>query len=347
MGAASDFIRESWYPASWSDALGREPLARTFLEEEVVLYRRADGSPTALANACPHRFAALANGRLHGDDIACPYHGLRFSPDGQCSHNPHGPAPKSVRVRTYPLAERYGMVWIWMGRPERADQRLLPSLPAREDGRFDWVTGHLHVQGNYQLVIDNLLDLTHVEFMHPFLAAADDQDNLQVRCYEEGETVVSRYYRPATARTPLVAALWDGAPERMAIVAEMRWNAPANLAQENRFDVAEEVERCEGRLLVPFCHLLTPETPRTTHYFWAGGRNLKRNIPEVAQAFGSAIASTFQGEDEPMIADIQQRIGDHDLLDLKPLLLSIDKSAVLARRRVAQRLRAEASDVTA
>lgn len=335
------YIRESWYPASWAEDLTREPVGRVFLEEEVVLYRCESGEPVALANACPHRFAALSKGRIHGDAIACPYHGLQFSPDGQCSHNPHGPAPKSVRVRSYPLTERYGMVWIWMGDPDAADVAKLPKIPAREDDRFDWVSGALHVEGNYQLVIDNLLDLTHVQFMHPFLANLEDTERPRVKCFEEGESVVSRYLLDHSHRSPLVEALWDGAPDRVSMVTEMRWSAPANLIQGNNFDLEGDAESFEGRLQVPLCHLLTPETSKTTHYFWAAGRNMKTGIPQVSEGMGGAISATFKGEDEPMIADIQKRMGDRDLMDMRPLLLSIDKSAVLARRRVTARIEDE------
>lgn len=340
-----DFIRESWYPACWSDALGDEPIKRTFLNEPVVLYRTEHGHPVALGNACPHRFAPLHKGRLHGSSIACPYHGLRFSPDGQCSHNPHGPIAKAVRVHSYPLVERYGMIWIWMGVSGSADPAKLPLIADRDDERFEWVTGYLHVQGNYQLVIDNLLDLTHVEFMHPFLTGQDNgaSQRTRVDCFEDGEQIVSRYYQSDMACTPLVAALWDGAPERISMVSEMRWNAPANLVQENRFDAAEEVEKCEGVALIPFCHLLTPETESTTHYFWGSGRNLKVGIEEVSQGLAAGIGNTFSTEDEPMISDIQDHIGHNDLMDLKPLLLTIDKSAVLARRRVAAMIAKEAA----
>lgn len=327
------YIHEAWYPACWSDALERKPIGRTFLDEEVVLYRQVSGEPVALGNVCPHRFAALDKGRLHGDSIACPYHGLRFSPDGQCSHNPHGPAPKSVKIRAYPVAERYGMVWIWMGNVDAADPSKLPIIRSREDDRFDWVTGYLHVEGHYQLVTDNLLDLTHVQFMHPFIANQDERGNTVVKCFEDGDQVVSQYWQQDSRRSPLVAALWDGAPERISMAVDMRWTAPANLLQDNRFDEARP-EPADGQLLIPFCHLLTPESPTTTHYFWAGGRNMKKGDPAVSAGFEQSISSTFRGEDEPMIADIQRRIGAQDLLELKPLLLSIDKSAVLARRRV-------------
>lgn len=335
------FIRESWYPATWSSLLGAEPMARTFLGEEVVLYRTEGQVAVALANTCPHRFAALANGKLHGDSIACPYHGLRFGPDGRCSHNPHSPVTGAIRVRAYPLVERYGMLWIWMGDPANADPATITALSAREDARFDWVTGYLHVEGNYQLVIDNLLDLTHVEFLHPFLVDPTDTFPTNVICFEEGDEVVSRYTRPQCNRTQLVMALWDDVPPVMSLMAEMRWSAPSNLIQRNGFDVAHHADMEDTYVQVPFCHLLTPETERTTHYFWAGGRNLKQGDEQVSQAFTFGVEGAFKNEDEPMIADIQKRMGLRDLLEMKPLLLPIDKSAVLARRRVADVLKRE------
>lgn len=336
------FIRESWYPAIWSNALGAEPMARIFLGEDVLLYRTENGEAVALSDVCPHRFAPLSKGKLHGDSIACPYHGLRFGPDGRCRHNPHGPATGAIRVRSYPLAERYGMVWIWMGEAVHADPARIPVLSAREDARFDWVLGYLHVEGNYQLVIDNLLDLTHVEFLHPFLADPTDTFPTEVTCFEQGEEVVSRYLRPQCHRTQLVAALWDEAPAVISLMAEMRWSAPSNLIQRNGFDLARHDDMNDTHVQVPFCHLLTPETDQTTHYFWAGGRNVKQGVEEVSQAFRFGVEGAFKGEDEPMIADIQKRMGLRDLLAMKPLLLPIDKSAVLARRRVAELLKREA-----
>ncbi|KPF56358.1 MULTISPECIES: aromatic ring-hydroxylating dioxygenase subunit alpha [Novosphingobium] len=335
------FIRESWYPASWSSSLGAEPVARTFLGEEVVLYRDSQGTAVALSNICPHRFAALAKGKLHGDAIACPYHGLRFGPDGRCVHNPHGPATGAIRVRSYSLVERHGMVWIWMGQADNADAAKIPVLSAREDAQFDWVEGYLHVEGNYQLVIDNLLDLTHVEFLHPFLADPSDTFPTEVTCHEEGEQVVSQYNRPQCKRTPLVAGLWNDAPEVISLLSVMRWQAPANLVQRNCFDVARHADMANAHVQVPFCHLLTPETESTTHYFWAGGRNQLQGVPAVSEGFRLGVEGAFKNEDEPMIADIQGRMKGRELFDMKPLLLPIDKSAVLARRRVSALLKAE------
>ncbi len=164
------FITQSWYAALWADELRDAPIRKTYLDNPVVLYRGAAGQPIALADSCPHRFAPLSRGKLHGDAIGCPYHGLRFGADGRCVHNPHGPVPSVARVRSYPLREHAGLLWIWMGTGD--PEPSLPDVELLTDDSWAWVHESLSVKGNYQLVIDNLLDLTHVDFMHPFLSRA-------------------------------------------------------------------------------------------------------------------------------------------------------------------------------
>ena len=97
------YLRNAWYVAAWSDDLAEgKLLARTIMKEPVVLYRKADGSPAALHDRCPHRFAPLSMGKIvHGDAVQCPYHGLEFDASGACTLNPHGTKniPSRARVR--------------------------------------------------------------------------------------------------------------------------------------------------------------------------------------------------------------------------------------------------------
>ncbi|WP_219894254.1 aromatic ring-hydroxylating dioxygenase subunit alpha [Aquisediminimonas profunda] len=342
----NDFIRESWYAALWSQDLADEPVARTYLGQEIVLYRNTEGQPIALAGVCPHRFASLAKGKLQGDAIACPYHGLRFGPDGQCVHNPNGPVPGAVRIRPYPLAERHGMIWIWMGDGAH-DLAQIPDVALMDDGQnYAWVQGTLKVSGNYQLVIDNLLDLTHVEFMHPFLNAAEPDGPLNYKARQDEERVWALYDRAETPTPPLAKAIWAEAPDTVRLWAHIRWDAPSNLYLESGFTHVGQNDHAGAddageRLVVPTYHLLTPETRGSTHYFWSAGRNMLTDVEEVSLQVAQGIESTFLLEDEPMIADLQQRIGDCNMMDLNPLLLAIDNAAVRARRVIAKRLAAE------
>ena len=126
------FLTNAWYVAAFGDDIGpAKTLGRTLLGENVTLYRTDQGRLAALQTACPHRFAPLHQGQVHGSDLACPYHGLRFNPEGQCVHNPHGKGeiPKAARVRSYPVEERDGLVWIWMGEAERCDRTRVPEFP--------------------------------------------------------------------------------------------------------------------------------------------------------------------------------------------------------------------------
>jgi phenylpropionate dioxygenase-like ring-hydroxylating dioxygenase large terminal subunit len=332
------FITESWYAAIWAQELGETPLRRTFLGTPVVLYRGAAGQPIALADRCPHRFAPLSKGKLHGDALACLYHGLRFGPDGRCVHNPHGPIPGVARVRSYPLRERAGMLWIWMGAGE-AEPDSLPDVELLTQPHWAWVRGDLHVKGNYQLVIDNLLDLTHVDFMHPFLRQ-DCAVPLRYQAKQAGDRVFAIYDRSEAPAGVFVHAIWPEGPQTVRVWAHMRWDAPSNLFLDIGFARLGE-PTTDNALKNPAYHLLTPETETTTHYFWAVGRNMRQDDPALSESLRMGVQMTFMNEDEPMIAAIQEAMGSRGLDEMRPLLLSIDNAAARARRVVELRLQKE------
>jgi phenylpropionate dioxygenase-like ring-hydroxylating dioxygenase large terminal subunit len=333
------FIRESWYVAAWAAELGAAPLRRTLLGEPVVFYRGASGQPIALEDSCPHRFAPLSRGKCHGDEIQCIYHGLRFGPDGRCVRNPHGPIPTVARVRSYPVREQAGLLWIWMGMSS-CDQVPLPDVELLSDPGWAWVSGNLFVNGNYQLVIDNLLDLTHVDYMHPFLSQ-ESGEPLRCQARQEGDRVYAIYSREQAYAGAFVRAIWTDAPENVRMWANMRWDAPSNLFLDIGFERLDGSKT--GSLHNPAYHLLTPETATTTHYFWAVGRNMRQDDLALSENLRNGFQMTFVTEDEPVIAAIQAVMGSRSLDEMKPLLLSIDSAAVRARRVVERRLASEAA----
>jgi len=147
-----DALKNAWYPAAWSKDVGTQLLKRTLLNESIVFFRIRDGAPVALANTCPHRFAPLHLGKLIDDTLQCGYHGLRFNAAGKCVFNPDGDGitPPAAKVRSYPLHERYGLLWIWMGDPALADPTILPSYPFMESpDRYRPVTGYLQPDSRY------------------------------------------------------------------------------------------------------------------------------------------------------------------------------------------------------
>jgi len=162
------FLRNCWYVAGWGHHFSENVLvARTMLGEPIVLYRKEDGGVAALEDRCCHRLAPLSKGRIEGDDLRCMYHGLKFAASGQCVEIPGQiVVPPHARVRAYPVVEQDCWVWVWMGEPDLADPALIPD--ARGHGHPEWwmQTGQLAYEANYQLINDNLLDLSHLSYVH-------------------------------------------------------------------------------------------------------------------------------------------------------------------------------------
>jgi phenylpropionate dioxygenase-like ring-hydroxylating dioxygenase large terminal subunit len=145
------FVRNAWYVAGWAHDLTTEPLAETILSENVVLWRGEDGKPRAAENVCPHRFLPLSQGRVRGNDLQCGYHGLTFDGAGTCIDAPTQDAPPAnCQIRSYPVHENMGMIWIWMGDPALADTADIYDLPEyHQDG---WGVGYgdaLDVDAHY------------------------------------------------------------------------------------------------------------------------------------------------------------------------------------------------------
>lgn len=162
------FLRNCWYVAGWSDDFAKgELVCRTLLDEPMVLYRTQDGAIAAIEDRCCHRLAPLSKGRIEGDDLRCMYHGLKFAPSGQCVEIPgQSVVPPQARVRRYPAVERDFWVWLWMGAEDLADPALIPRALNHGDADWHMQTGRLAYEANYQLVNDNLLDLSHLSYVH-------------------------------------------------------------------------------------------------------------------------------------------------------------------------------------
>lgn len=330
------YLRNTWYAAAWGrEVNANELVARTLLDEPLVLFRVGDGTPAALLDRCPHRFAPLSKGKIIDNSVQCPYHGLRFGVDGRCTYNPHGPIAAAAKVDRYRLLERYGVIWIWMGEAEKADDTLLPdfSIISNTD-KYAVVSGSCTIKANYQLGIDNLLDLSHVQFLHPLLGNPDSNDRTRFKTRIDGTTVWSLTDMPNEPLTKLWQMMWRSPSKVGDRRAHMRWDPPSNLLLDVGYT---ECGRpiAEGPSM-PSAHLLTPETDRTTHYFWAAARDSLRDDAELSEKIRSGIDAAFRNEDGPMIAACQERMGTTDLMSLKPLLLKSDAAAVNARRVLAK-----------
>ncbi|RDU94671.1 aromatic ring-hydroxylating dioxygenase subunit alpha [Trinickia dinghuensis] len=337
------FLRNAWYVAAWSRELNaQEPVQRTLLGESIVFFRDSRGAGVALSNRCPHRFAPLSGGKVRGDAIECPYHGLRFDRTGQCVHNPHGDGriPPAARAASYPLMERYGAVWIWMGEPERAHAVALPSFDYLDERHHETSSGYLLTKAHYQLSADNLLDLSHFQFLHPQTLGSEQMAANGAATFEQaGDTVWSRRLCRGERLQAFVGSAY-GMPAGTAVDRRLnvRWNAPGLLSIEVGVAPAGMPPEC-GR--VSFSgHFLTPETEASTHYFFAFG--LPKAMGEAARTLVEyavhGLMTPFKQEDLPMLEAQQRALGGGDFWAANPVMLSIDGAAIRARRIMEHKL---------
>ena len=332
------YLRNAWYVAALSSGLSREPQKRVILEEPIVFYRTEAGAPVALSDRCPHRFAPLHKGKVKGDCIECPYHGLQFDSAGACVFNPHGDhkIPQAAKVRSYPLAERAGVVWVWMGDASLADPSKLSDLSTfLGDGAMSVVEGEYILDGHYELVLDNLLDLSHAPFLHPTtLADPESIKNLRFEMRQDGDTVWAYHYVPNSPASAQFKPFRQSTEPLCDTHAHMRWDPPGSL----QLDVGvTELGRPDAEgLLLHIAHLITPIDMNHTRYTWLAARNFAVGVEEVSQVMRQEIDHAFSTEDEPMISDVARNMGTTDLFALSPVLLPGDAAGVRARRILKQ-----------
>lgn len=352
------FLKNVWYCAGFSHELDDGNLVgRKLVGENVLLYRTEAGEAVAMSDVCPHRFAPLSEGRRIGDNISCPYHGLEFSSDGQCVRNPNGDKgtktdikpPKVARLKIYPLEERWGILFIWMGNPANADPGMIPdfSMTEQREG-VKTVYGHHLTEAHYELVTDNLLDRTHVQFLHPMLDLGYDfPENFERKYHTEqiGNVIWDYHCELNSPKLPMLDLLWPDAPDLLENFFDVRWEAPAHMLLDSGV-VEMNTDRKVGSNS-PGANMLTPADENSTHYFWNMCRNQNLDSKEADEGIQKGISHTFANEDGRMVGLVAQNMETHDLLSLKPLLLPSDEAAIRARRIIKAMLAEEAAEESA
>lgn len=336
------YLRNAWYVAAWSTEV--EPgkmLARRYLNEPVVIFRESSGAVRALADLCPHRLAPLRLGTMEGDHIRCGYHGLAFNGRGECVHNPHGPVPKAARVRTYPLVDRHGMLWIWMGDPAKADESRILDYSWQDPDKFHVGKRYLNIRSSYQLEIENIMDLSHIAYLHPTTLGSAGVSSGEFQSKQEGDVVWSmRSSENDVVPDALADAMAVPRGARIDRWMDVRWDAPANMTLFGG-GVAHGRPRSEGRGAMQ-AHCFTPETDTTTHY-WFG-----ICFPKAMGDLGAKLAEEqvdwlkvpFETEDRIMLEAQQQNMLENP--DAPSFRLAGDAAGVKALR-VLERLIAEDS----
>lgn len=336
------YLRNTWYVAAWADELSEgKLLARTLLGNPVVLFRRLDHSPVALLDRCPHRFAPLSAGHLDGDHVVCGYHGLGFDGKGACVLNPHGPVVRNMAVLAFATHEAHRAIWIWMGDPERANPALIPDLSYLGDAPDSAFShGHMVGCGNYELFVDNIMDLSHVDYLHPTTLGSAGITGTKPKVDETDDYIDVTWLVSDTRPPALLADLFETVPEKTDFWQRVRWFAPSVMRLTAATVAAGAPE--EGALANLNAHILTPETPTSTHYFYAATRNYRVEDTALNLRIAQTRERIFASEDKPMIELIQNRMGDADFWALKPILLPIDAGPVRVRRKLKKLIDAEA-----
>ncbi len=337
------FLKNQWYVAAWSREIGRDILARQIAGEPVVLYRTQDGRAVAFQDLCPHRLAPLSLGQIVGDDLRCGYHGASFGPDGTCTHLPGNPLPKGARVRTYPLIEKWGWAWIWPGNPARADESLLPDFHWQYEPGWAPIGGTLNFKAHYQLLLDNLLDLSHEAFLHINTIGNAAVAEVPAHASQEGNHVRVTRVMPDCAPPPLFVKA-RGFTTNIDRYQDILFSPPCYITIAVRAMPAGSngmTQAMQWQVL----NALTPETERSTHYFWGMPRHFLIENRDVDTMLETAIVRTFN-EDRAML-EAQQLVLEKRSLDERTLLTHADVGPSRARSVIARLQREEQAAGTA
>ena len=335
------FIRNCWYVIAWDHEVPDDGLfSRTVLGEAILLYRTRDRRVVGLRDRCCHRLAPLSKGRKEGDCVRCGYHGLLFDADGRCVQIPGSDSvPAKARVQRYPVAVKNKWVFVWMGDVAKADPALLPDNFSCDDPEWDYVPGYLHYRTPQDLICDNLLDFSHLSYVHEKTlggSTAIAQARATIEAVPRGIKVTRRvhdvppppYYK--AVRPP------GGNLDRWFIY---DFVLPGTLLMHSGGRPVEDAEGDMSRAVrLHSCQTVTPETDTTTHYFFQQSRRVADGDHAVAESLYRALLVAFE-EDRAMITAQSETIAADPHAPM--LLLAMDAAVVRFRKIVAEALAAE------
>lgn len=337
-----DYVRNAWYVAGWSSEFGHALTPVTMLEENLVLFRASDGAVVALEDRCPHRLLPLSKGRRIGDAIQCGYHGMTFGRDGACIRVPgQENLPASAYVETYPVTERDGIVWVWMGDPARAQGDLIFHLPEMSDSDWHAHQGDaLYIGAHYLNVAENLVDPAHVSFVHPTTLGNAASENVPVHVSTSGETILAWRWIRDSEPVGFFKAFggFTGNVDRWhyyhlhlpctAVIDFGSADASLNLSED---------ERGQGVRIFAL-HFLTPVNADLTIDRWMHVRNTATG-DEAASAQMDSMFRTAFDEDKAILEAIQT--AEKRPQRRRPIRIAIDKGPNVYRKRIREAIEAE------
>jgi len=356
------FLKNVWYVAGWlTEFEPGELAARTIAGEPVVFFRKQNGTLYALPDRCPHRWAPLSKGRLEGDDLRCMYHGVKFDADGNCVEVPaqENFSPQ-LCLQPYPVVERHQWAWLWLGDPALADASMIPDCSYLDDPVRRFKTGQLDYEAHHALISDNLLDLSHVGFLHEKTLAAppegepEDKKTGQSAGGSAGKRIETgvRYenWRVGDFGRAVIQAKSGGTGDvwsRLDYVVPGVFISrvatyPAGTAEACDFGTPPtDVEPLSDNIS---CQAVTPMTERSTRYFFSSGPRKVDVTDEEAEGMWKVASAAFD-EDLDMIEAQQKIIDNHPARRMA--WIDADRGPAMFRQVMADLMRKEGTPVDA
>ena len=330
------FLRNYWYVAAGADEVRETPLARTILNEPVVLYRTKSGTPVAFSDRCPHRGMPLSLGIVDDDRLQCRYHGLTFGPDGRCVHIPgQARIPKDAAVRQFAVFERYGLIWIWPGDASVADASEAFTFEPLARPGWDASQLHFHNAFDWRLLVENLMDFTHLTFVHgTTIGGREVAEEAEVKSTRDGDRVrTTRWMFDIPPAPTYERALGTNANvDRWQII---DFHPPSyitvNAGVAPAGTGAPEGSR-EGALERFSMHSITPETESSTHYFWTSAFDPAAHDAEMIKMLSEQFRQAFSEDVEILEHQQQRRLEDELLID------TVNDAGNIQVRRIMDRL---------
>jgi phenylpropionate dioxygenase-like ring-hydroxylating dioxygenase large terminal subunit len=341
------YARNHWYAVGLSSELNEAILVRTVLDEQIIAYRTNDGEVVALEDRCSHRNAPLSLGKRIGDSVQCPYHGLEFGRGGACTKIPrldHNPSA-AYAIRAYPAIERDQYVWFWPGDPAQADPALIPDYSWQSQDGWTGAVWLKTVKASYLFNNDNLLDLSHTEYVHPNTFSSDTFKSAVV-VTEVHETHIDMYRNMLglSADDPeVIRWLFGREPpaEHFQVdrISHLRFMAPSNFWLHHRMYRVGYEDSTDVKM-DRFGGPNTPETASSYHHFMSAYRNYALDDEALTRQMVDLV-NTGYSEDEVILTKQQERVDAGKYRPIRPF--AVDKTALEGARIVARLIEREQS----
>ncbi|OLT10993.1 Rieske (2Fe-2S) protein [Actinomadura sp. CNU-125] len=334
------FARNQWYVAAYGEEIGDGLLARTICGEPLVMYRTRAGAAVALADRCVHRRFPLSESNRDGDRIVCGYHGFTYDPDGSCVAVPgQTRVPRTARVPAYQVVEQDTLVWVWIG-DGTGDATAIPRAPWLET--YTTVRGMEPLAARYELLVDNLLDLSHETYLHAGYIGTPEVAQTPITTEADEETgVVYVSRRMKDVECPPFYSQSTGIDGRIDRWQDIEFHPPGFYLLHSRIAPTGVEPAPDGddsnAFHVEVGYAIVPETDTTTHDFWWVARDFALDDAEVS-TFLHDSNRTVVLQDVVALNKLEKVIASEPA-GYQELSINIDTGG-LAARRMLQKLTA-------